>query len=500
MAGMRDPVRFLGAVCLCLLMVLPACSDDDEEAEKRAERAEVQLSEAELEAEAFVHGRIEPHREDLAGIRKRRVLRALVIFSPTEFLLLNGKPHGFQFELMSQYEKFLNKGVWKKKRRTQDIYVPLPLERLIPALREGEGDIIAAGLTVTPEREKLVAFAAPYLPAVDEIVVTHKSVEGLNGLEDLAGRKVHVMGGSTYAQHMRELSDRFQERGLPRIDVVEADDFLSTGDILEMVNAGIFDITVSDAHIADVWSEALAEVTLRPDLQVHSGGKVAWAVRRENKELRDSLDAFMKSHKKGSKLGNILFTRYFEDTTFVNNPLTDKEIEKFEALKSLFRRYGDKYQVDWLASMAQGYQESGLDQKKRSKAGAVGIMQLLPSTAADPNVNIKGIDKAENNIHAGIKYTAFLRDRYFSDPEIDQEQRLAFAFAAYNLGPNRVDRLRQQAKAMGFDPNRWFGNVEMVALAKVGREPVRYVGNIHEYYVAYRLHERRLAEQAETAR
>ena len=422
-----------------------------------------------------------------------------MIFSPTEFLLLNGKPHGFQYELMSQYEKFLNKGV-SRKERTQVIYVPLPLERLIPALREGEGDIIAAGLTVTPEREKLVAFAAPYLPQVDEIVVAHKTVEGLNGLEDLAGRTVHVMSGSTYAQHLRELSDRFEERDLAPIDVVEADGFLSTGDILEMVNAGIFEITVSDAHIAEVWGEALTEAALRADLKVHSGGLVGWAVRRENQELRDSLDAFMKSHKKGSKLGNILFRRYFENTTFVQNPLTDKEIEKFEKLKSLFRKYGDRYGVDWLASMAQGYQESGLDQKRRSKAGAVGIMQLLPSTAADPNVDIKGIDKPENNIHAGIKYTAFLRDRYFSDPEIDQEQRLAFAFAAYNLGPARVTRLRRQAEAMGFDPNRWFGNVEMVALAKVGREPVRYVGNIHEYYVAYRLHERRLAEQADAAR
>ena len=136
---------------------------------------------------------------------------------------------------------------------------------------------------------------------------------------------------------------------------------------------------------------------------------------------------------------------------------------------------------------AQGYQESGLDQNAKSGAGAVGIMQLLPTTAADRNVGIPDISDAESNIHAGIKYLNFIRDRYFSDPGIDRFNQTLFAFAAYNAGPARVANLRSKAAEQGYDPNIWFDNVELIAAKEIGRETVQYVANILKYYVAYRL-------------
>jgi membrane-bound lytic murein transglycosylase MltF len=136
---------------------------------------------------------------------------------------------------------------------------------------------------------------------------------------------------------------------------------------------------------------------------------------------------------------------------------------------------------------AQGYQESRLDQSVRSRAGAVGIMQLLPSTAADPNVGIPDISEVEPNIHAGVKYLNFIGERYFSDPAIDEFNRTLFALASYNAGPARVRKLRDQAVKQGYDPNLWFDNVEVVAAKEIGRETVQYVSNIVKYYVAYRL-------------
>jgi membrane-bound lytic murein transglycosylase MltF len=137
--------------------------------------------------------------------------------------------------------------------------------------------------------------------------------------------------------------------------------------------------------------------------------------------------------------------------------------------------------------MAQAYQESGLDHSKKSHRGAVGIMQLLPSTAADPNVNIGNLKKLENNIHAGTKYLAFIRDRYFNDAAINTENRLALSWAAYNAGPARVLKMRDKAEKMGLDPNIWFSNVELAAGKMTGRETVQYVANIYKYYVAYKL-------------
>ena len=136
---------------------------------------------------------------------------------------------------------------------------------------------------------------------------------------------------------------------------------------------------------------------------------------------------------------------------------------------------------------AQGYQESRLDQSVRSHAGAIGVMQLLPSTAADPHVDIENIKEVEANIHAGTKYLRFLRDRYFSDPEIDEWNQTLLALAAYNAGPRRMINLRNKASKLGYDPNRWFDNVEVIAAKEIGRETVQYVSNIFKYYVSYRL-------------
>jgi membrane-bound lytic murein transglycosylase MltF len=136
---------------------------------------------------------------------------------------------------------------------------------------------------------------------------------------------------------------------------------------------------------------------------------------------------------------------------------------------------------------AQAYQESELNHDRESPAGAVGIMQIKPSTAADRNVGIDDISSPANNIRAGARYMRFLMDRYFADPEMGEMQRWLFALAAYNAGPAKIQRLRKQAAVEGHDPNLWLDNVELIAARKIGRETVRYVRNTFKYYVAYRM-------------
>lgn len=168
-------------------------------------------------------------------------------------------------------------------------------------------------------------------------------------------------------------------------------------------------------------------------------------------------------------------------------------MKKFAATTDLFKKYAAKYDFDWLMLTAQGYQESRLNQDTRSAAGAVGIMQLLPTTAADRHVGIEDISSVENNIHAGAKYMSWLRDTYFTDADMTPIDQTLFAFAAYNAGPGRVAKLRKEAASMGLDPNIWFNNVEVVAAKRIGRETVQYVSNIYKYWVAYTLVQRRRA-------
>ena len=128
--------------------------------------------------------------------------------------------------------------------------------------------------------------------------------------------------------------------------------------------------------------------------------------------------------------------------------------------------------MDWLLVAALAYQESRIDQSVRSQAGAVGIMQLLPSTAAGNPINIPDIEKIDSNIHAGVKYLRYLHDTYFKAENMDRLNKGLFTFASYNAGPARIARLRREASKMGFDPNVWFNNVE-VAAKKIGRETVQ---------------------------
>jgi len=78
-------------------------------------------------------------------------------------------------------------------------------------------------------------------------------------------------------------------------------------------------------------------------------------------------------------------------------------------------------------------------------------------------------------------------DVYFKDVPFDEQNRNLFAFAAYDMGPGAIQLLRREAERQKLDPNVWFNNVERVAAARLGQEPVRYVRNIYKYYVAYKL-------------
>jgi membrane-bound lytic murein transglycosylase MltF len=275
--------------------------------------------------------------------------------------------------------------------------------------------------------------------------------------------------------------------GKPKIKLVAEEENLENEDLLEMVNAGLLPMLVMDAPLAEFWTKIFKNIHLHPDIAVNTGGKIAWAFRKNSPKLKKVLNQFVSKNKKGTLIGNMLYTRYLKNTKYVKNALATQERKKFQRLMHLFKKTAGQYGFDWVLAMALGYQESMLDQRKRSSAGAIGVMQLLPSTARDPNVNIPNITQLEPNIHAGIKYLHFLHDRYFKDQNLSLLNQWLFAIASYNAGPARITKLRAEAPSMGLSPNKWFKNVEVVAAKHIGRETVQYVSNIYKYFIAYRL-------------
>jgi membrane-bound lytic murein transglycosylase MltF len=442
----------------------------------------------------------EPFTGDLEQIRKRRLIRVLVSYSKTNFFIDAGVARGFEYELIHQYEKFLNKSISNRYHQVKMVFILVPFDQLLEALQDGRGDIAAAGLTITEQRENYVNFTEPYIPDVREIVVVNSRHKMIGSLDDLSGQILYVLSGSSFVTHLEALNKSFEEKENPPIQVVELDPNLAAEDVLELLNAGVLNSTVADQHIAEAWSQVFSEILLRKDLQINTGGRIAWAVRKDNSELLAHLNTFIKKNKKGSLLGNILIKRYYKNAKWVKNPVSEEEKQKLQTLVQLFTKYADRYSFDWLAIAAQAYQESGLDNSRISPDGAIGIMQVMPKTASYKFVNISEVHLLENNIHAGVKYLHFLRERYFSSSEIEPASRVNLSWAAYNAGPAKINRLRTIAKKRGFDPNKWFFNVEKIAAEVIGRETVEYVANINKYYVAYKLEEEEKQKRAKSRR
>ena len=416
-----------------------------------------------------------------------RTIRALVAYSKTFYFIDRGRQYGISYEALKEFEKFVNNQLKTKTLKIQVVFIPVSRDELIPSLLNGDGDIAAANLTITAERQKQVDFSNPFGSGVKELLVTGPSAPSIKNIDDLAGKKIHVRRSSSYYESLIQLNTSFKKAGKSQMKLVLADETFEDEDLLEMVNAGLIPMIVMDSHKAQFWEQIFDNITVHQDIAVRTGGEIAWAFRKNSPKLKAVINDFVKRHRKGTMLRNILLKRYFKNTKFVKNALSEKEMEKYNSMVQLFKTYAGEYDFNYLMIVAQAYQESGLDHSKRSPSGAVGIMQLLPTTATDPNVNIANIEKLENNIHAGTKYLRFIIDRYFKDEPMDEVNKLLFAFASYNAGPAKIKELRKKADAMGLDPNVWFHNAEIVAAKSIGRETVQYVSNIYKYYISYQM-------------
>jgi len=463
---------------LLLLLVASACSQEGEVFGSERAGAEARAPGLATRALTVDHG-------DLPELLAQQRLRVLVPFAPPFFFFDQAEPRGITCEMFREYGKFVEEQEGLRSGDLSIVYVPCELGLVVPWLNAGYGDIAAAALTVTPEREAEVAFTDALVEGVSEILVTSSSAPPLGSLDELAGRQVWVTAGSSYTEHLRALSDDLVARDLAAIEVLEAPATLSTEDLFEMVNAGILQWMVSDDYKAELWAGLLTELRPRPDLVVHEGGALAWAVRRDNPELRANLNEFVGQARKGTLLGNVLIKRYFSSTRWIEDPNDAQSAEKLERYAGWMQELGEEYGFDWLRLAAQCFQESGLDPAAKSSSGALGLMQLLPSTAED--MDCEDPYDPEQNLRAGVRYLDWLRTNFFADPGLAEDERMDFILAAYNAGPGNVRKWRKQAPERGLDPDRWRDNVERLALESVGIQPLRYVDNIEKYYVAYSL-------------
>jgi membrane-bound lytic murein transglycosylase MltF len=424
---------------------------------------------------------------DLDEMLKERRIRALVVINPIGFFYTHGKPKGMTYEWLEQLQAYVNKKVNTGTFDVKVTFIPLRPDELGPALRAGIGDVIAQGVVITPGRHQNFAFTTPTKKDVTHIIVTGRGLANARTFDDLVGTDIYVNPLTAAYDMLTKIGEERAKTGKPPLSLKAADRNLLEDDLVEMVNAGLIPATVAMQHRATLWAQVLPNIKLHPQMIVADDGELAWVVRKNNPELKKLLDEFIAKHGEGTSFGNTLLRRYLHNTKWVKNSTSKQEMKKFSEYVEYFKKYASQYSFDYLMIMAQGYQESLLDQKKKSPAGAVGIMQVIPKYASPPPINVPDVSKADKNILAGVRMLNNILTKYFADPAIDQVNRTLFVFASYNAGPNRIVRLRKQAAEEGLDPNKWFGNVELEVAKDIGEETVMYVDNIYKYYVAYKL-------------
>ncbi|MEO1192176.1 MAG: lytic transglycosylase F [Pseudomonadota bacterium] len=417
---------------------------------------------------------------------KRGMIRALVVYDEVFYYLDGFQEKGLTFQELNLFEKELNRDLkLHRGHQVEVIFIPVERDRLIPDLLAGKGDIAAANITVTPEREAKVDFTQPFTEGVDELLVSSPGFPKITGTDGLSGQKVAVRPQSSFHGSLLELNKTLTAAGKDPVDIIEVDANLTDGAITQLVSEGLYPATLLDSYETQLWHEIFPKLQIHKDVALRKDAKIAWAIRKDSPKLKKELDRFVRTHKFGTRITNILVNRYLKNPHHVRHAMEMLKHESKKETVKFFKTYADQYEFDWLLLIAQGYQESKLDQNLRSAAGAVGLMQLLPSTAAGPPIEIRDISKAGPNVHAGAKYMRYILDTYFNDASIPPQDQHMLALAGYNAGPNRIAGLRKRAKAQGLDPNRWFGSMEVLVARTVGRQPVDYVRNIFEYYVAY---------------
>ena len=186
-----------------------------------------------------------------------------------------------------------------------------------------------------------------------------------------------VNPSSSYYTSLKTLS---AARGKRPIVIRDAPGVFETDDILEMVNADLVKITVADRYLANFWKQIFPGIVVREDLTVDAGNDIAFAFRKDSPLLAAAINPFMGTHRGDTAFGKQQFKKYLMSTKWVKHAADPEDLERFHRLTTHFQRYGQEYNIDWLLMVAQGYQESRLNQNAKSAVGAIGVMQIMPAT------------------------------------------------------------------------------------------------------------------------
>lgn len=414
------------------------------------------------------------HRPDTAPegpyqLRDSSKLVILTTYGSTTFFNYRGQDMGFQYELGSQFAKYLNLPLEVKLSQNPD--------EMVRMLQRGEADIIAYNLPVTRELKDELLYCGEEA-ITHQVIIQRQSANRKKVLTDvtqLIGKDVYVKPGK---YHQRLLNLNNELGGGIQIHLVESDS-ISQEDLISQVAKGQIDYTVADNDLAKVNKTYYPRLNIA--LQISFDQRAAWAVHKDCPKLAETINLWSRQHK-SSQTYTASMKRYFEQSKAIpHSPILSIREGKISHYDPLFKKYAQEIDWDWRLLASLAYTESNFDTTAVSWAGAKGLMQLMPRTAHAMGVPVGKESNPEESIKGAVKYIG-LTEKSFQKIT-DSEERHKFILAAYNSGIGHVLDAMALAEKYGKDPHIWTGNVEKFILLKSNEQyftdPVCRYGYFH---------------------
>jgi ABC-type amino acid transport substrate-binding protein len=297
----------------------------------------------------------QPWTGDFDGMLQRRFIRVLVSSSKTQYYVVHGVQHGSSYEYFKEFEQWVNLKYPPKVKnaRFHVVFVPVPRDQMFPRLAAGKGDLAVGALTITPARFKLVDLSDPLVTDVKEIAVTGPRSPVIHSLDDLSGQEVFVRKSSSYWEHLEALNSRLKSPGKASVKLRAAPEDLEDEDLLEMLNAGLIPVVVTNAYLPNLLQKIYTNIRPVPEAVLDDSGQIAWAMRRNSPKLAGVINQFVNTHKQGAAFGNAVIGRYALNPKMLKNAVAPAELRKFQETVSFFQKYAAEYNVDYLLMMAQ---------------------------------------------------------------------------------------------------------------------------------------------------
>ncbi|PID88700.1 MAG: lytic transglycosylase F [Bacteroidia bacterium] len=424
----------------------------------------------------------------LQEIKERGKLRAVIGYNVTGYFVYNGLTMGFQYEMLQAFAEHLNVQL--------ELTVNDNLAVSFDELDSGKADLLAMNLVATPQRISKYNLSIPHSSS-HQVLVQRNRQENKNYIDSipqLAGKTVHVVKESSYEKQLQAISETLT----PPVHIVSVDSLLS-GDLIKMVAKGEIDFTIADNHnaIANNHYHKNIDVAMR----ISDDEEFTWAIRKNSDDLAKEVDNWLKQFKK-TRHYSYINHRYFNSTksmNIVNNKYFTLRSGKISRYDNLFKTKAKLINWDWRLLAALVYQESNFNNSAKSRAGAFGLMQLMPKTAKRYGVN--HLSSGEENITGGIKFLRQVRKELLLTLE-DTTDLLPLVLAAYNVGVGHLQDARRLARKYGANPDKWDDNVAYYLRNKSridfyndpvvkygycrGEEPYLYVTEILERYKHYK--------------